>query len=191
VIKPGETSHLPNIWVEPLYLLEESPKFRAAFREAVFGERACLPVALFRHEVEAHRPLRIRRIVREAAIREGTPHGSAVVGCQCNTQKVGMSRAAPNFVQERGPSGFSRSSPQSKATAQVGAAGDRLLERCTGELGMPRGKAKLKVEIVFKQAVAGHLPIISAQERAQLFVENARRIYRNAASRPGQQGRKR
>jgi hypothetical protein len=181
VIKPGETSHLPNIRVEPLYLVEESPKFRAAFREAVFGEWACLPVALFWHEVEAQRPLRIRRIVREAAIRQGTPPGSAVVGCHCNTQKVGMSRAAPNLVQERGPCSFSRRARKTKATTQVRAAGDRILERCTGELGMPRGEAKLKVEIVFKQAVAGHLPIISAQERAQLFVENARRIYRNAA----------
>ena len=70
-----------------------------------------------------------------------------------------MLRASLDLLQKHGPPVLSHSTPQTQATTQVGAAGNSLAERFTGELGIPRRKAKLEVEIIFVGA-AGHLRII-------------------------------
>jgi hypothetical protein len=117
-------------------------------------------VAFFRHEVKAQDPVGIGRLVREAAIPGGIVQGSAIVGRHCNPQKAGMRLKSPDLIKESCPSGISRATDQTKAATQVGAAGDRFFERCTGELGMPRREPKLEVEVVLEEAAAGHLRII-------------------------------
>ncbi len=160
VIQPRKTSHLPEFRMKAPYVVKERPQFILAFREIALGERPCSPVPFFRHEVKPQRTLQIGRVVREAPIGRRIPPGRAVVGIHRDPQKVGMPRAASDLVQKTRPHRISRGTPQAKAAPQVGAAGNRLAEVSAGELGIPRGKAKLEVEIVLKQAAAGHMRII-------------------------------
>ena len=81
------------------------------------------------------------------------------MGGHRNLKKAGMLRASLDLLQEHSPPVLSHSTPQTKATTQVGAAGNSIPEWVAGELGIPRRKAKLEVEIIFVRA-AGHIRII-------------------------------
>lgn len=160
VIEPGETSNLSHFRVKAADLVEERAQFGPAFCEAALGKGPGLPVPLFGHEVKAHRSLGIGRMVGEAPVRRRTWMRSADVGGHRDPQEAGMPRATSDLVQEHRPLRISCGTPQAEATPKVGAAGNRLAEPCTGERGMPGGKAQLKIEVILIE-VAGHPSIIA------------------------------